>query len=246
MVATRRRCFYGCTNSRKVHFMTAASVQTVSNSSASARRAMVDSQLRTNEVNSPSLIAAIVETPREAHAPESARAAAYSDRSLPLGAGRNLNPALTTARLIAELGDISGKSVLLIGAATGYAAAILARMGARVTAVEESPTLLAMARSALAGVDDVNLVEAPLAAGAPDRGPFDALIIDGAIEQLPADLLRQLAEGAPIVTGMNDEGVTRLGRAVYASASPSIRPLSFIDLECVRLPGFAPPARFSF
>lgn len=226
--------------------MTAASVPTMSTDSAALRRAMVDSQLRTNEVNSPALIAAIAATPREAHAPQSARAAAYVDRALPLGGGRSLNPALTTARLIAELGDVAGRSILLIGAATGYAAAILAHMGARVTAVEESPALLAMAKTALAGIAGVTLVESPLTVGAPDLAPFDALIIDGAIEQLPAALLGQLAEGAPIVTGMNDAGVTRLGRANYASNSPSIRPLSFIDLECVGLPGFAPPARFSF
>ncbi|QJQ31785.1 protein-L-isoaspartate O-methyltransferase [Sphingomonas lacunae] len=226
--------------------MTAASVQAVSTDSTALRRAMVDSQLRTNEVNSPALIAAIVATPREAHAPETSRAGAYSDRALPLGGGRSLNPALTTARLIAELGNVTGRSVLLIGAATGYAAAILARLGARVTAVEESKALMDMARTALAGMAGVTLVEGQLSAGAPDLAPFDALIIDGAIEQLPAALLGQLAEGAPIVTGMNDGGVTRLGRAIYASASPSIRPLSFIDLECVRLPGFAPPERFSF
>lgn len=226
--------------------MTAASVQAVSTDSTALRRAMVDSQLRTNEVNSPALIAAIVATPREAHAPETSRAGAYSDRALPLDGGRSLNPALTTARLIAELGNVAGRSVLLIGAATGYAAAILARLGARVTAVEESKALMDMARTALAGMAGVTLVEGPLSAGAPDLAPFDALIIDGAIEQLPAALLAQLAEGAPIVTGMNDGGVTRLGRAIYASASPSIRPLSFIDLECVRLPGFAPPERFSF
>jgi protein-L-isoaspartate(D-aspartate) O-methyltransferase len=141
---------------------------------------------------------------------------------------------------------VSDRSVLLIGAATGYAAAILAHMGARVTAVEESPALLATAKTALGGIEGVTLVDASLASGAPDLAPFDALMIDGAIEQLPTALVAQLAEGAAIVTGMNDDGVTRLGRAIYASASPSIRPLSFIDLECVGLPGFAPPARFSF
>lgn len=226
--------------------MSAVSAQPLADESAAIRRAMVDSQLRTNDINDPALVAAIAATPREAHVPASIKAAAYVDRALPLGAGRALNPTLTTARLVMEAGDVAGRSVLLIGAATGYAAAILSKLGAQVTAVEESPELLAVARTVLANDDHVTLVEAPLAQGATDRGPFDILLVDGAVEQLPAALLEQLADGAPIVTGVVDQGVTRLGRATHVAGTSSVHPLSFIDLECVRLPGFAPPPRFTF
>jgi protein-L-isoaspartate(D-aspartate) O-methyltransferase len=225
--------------------MTAA-VQSASVDSAALRRAMVDTQLRTNAVNDPALVAALADTPREAHVPLALQAAAYTDRALPLGEGRALNPALTTARLIAALDGVAGRSVLLIGGATGYAAAVLARLGSRVTAVEEAPSLTAIARSALDGVDGVTLVEGPLTAGAAAAAPYDALMIDGAVEHLPAALLGQLADGAVIVTGMIDQGVTRLGRAVHVGGADSIHPMPFIDLECVRLPGFAPPPRFTF
>ena len=150
------------------------------------------------------------------------------------------------ARLISELDVVADQSILLIGAATGYAAAILARLGARVTAVEESAELLGLAQFALQGVDRVTLINAELATGAPDGAPYDALLVDGAVEQLPTSLLDQLADGAVIVTGMIDQGVTRLGRAVHVAGATSINPLPFIDLECVHLPGFAPPPRFTF
>jgi protein-L-isoaspartate(D-aspartate) O-methyltransferase len=226
--------------------MTAAFVHSAAESSSDARRAMVDSQLRTNEISDPTLLAAIAATARESHVPVAQKVAAYTDRALPLGGGRSLNPALTTARLISELDVAADQSILLIGAATGYAAAILARLGARVTAVEESAELIALAQSALQGIDRVTLVNAALPAGAPDNAPYDALMVDGSIELLPSSLLDQLADGAVIVTGIVDEGVTRLGRAVHVAGATAIHPLPFVDLECVHLPGFAPPLRFTF
>ena len=226
--------------------MTAAHAATATIDSAALRRAMVDSQLRTNDVIAPSLVAALLDTPRETHVPAAQQASAYIDRAIPLGGGRALNPALTTARLIAELGDVAGRNVLLIGAASGYAAALLSRLGACVTAVEESPALLALAGPALADTVGITLVNAPLAEGAAAHSPYDALMIDGAVELLPATLLAQLADGAPIVTGLYDQGVTRLARAVHVSGATSVHPLPFVDLECVRLPGFAPPPRFTF
>lgn len=226
--------------------MTAAFVHSAAESSSNARRAMVDSQLRTNEISDPALLTAIAATQRESHVGVAQQVAAYTDRALPLGGGRSLNPALTTARLISELDIAADQSILLIGAATGYAAAILARLGARVTAVEESAELIALAQSALQGIDRVTLVNAALPTGAPDNAPYDALMVDGAVEQLPSSLLDQLADGAIIVTGMVDDGVTRLGRAVHVAGATAIRPLPFIDLECVHLPGFAPPLRFTF
>jgi len=226
--------------------MTATSVHRAAETSAEVRRAMVDNQLRTNNINNPTIVAALATIPREPFVPANSQAAAYIDRGLPLGGGRSLNPALTTARLISELDATVDQSILLIGAATGYAAAILASLGARVTAVEESPELLATAKAALQGFDRITLVSAALPSGAPETGPYDALIIDGAVEQLPESLLSQLVDGAVIVTGMIDQGVTRLGRAVHVAGTTTIHPLPFIDLECVRLPGFAPPPRFTF
>lgn len=211
-----------------------------------ARRAMIDNQLRTNDVVDPVLVAALLATPREPFLPAHLHSAAYIDRALPLGTARALNPALTTARLIDDAAIVAGQSVLLIGGATGYCAALLARLGARVTAVEQDPELIAIARAALGNVAGVRLIEAPLTAGAPDHGPYDALIIDGAVETLPVALTGQLREGARIAAGLIDRGVSRLARGVAVAPSAAVGLVAFADLECVSLPGFAAPPRFSF
>jgi protein-L-isoaspartate(D-aspartate) O-methyltransferase len=214
--------------------------------SSAARKAMVDSQLRTNDVIDPALVAALRDVPREAFLPESLHACAYIDRALPLAGGRALNPVLTTARLIADARIAAGQSVLLIGAATGYAAAVLARLGASVTAVESDPVLLSVARAALTGTDEVELVDGPLAAGAAGHAPFDAMIVDGAVESLPVVLLDQAKPGGRIACGLIDGTVTRLARAIAVGSGQAVRPLPFADLECVHLPGFAPSPRFTF
>lgn len=214
--------------------------------SSVARRAMVDSQLRPNDVIDPALVAALRDIPREPFLPEALKASAYVDRALPMGSGRALNPVLTTARLIADVRVSAGQSVLLVGGGTGYAAAILARMGIRVTSVESDTDLLSLAREALAETSELILIEGPLADGAPNGAPYDALIIDGAVESLPVSLLAQLKSGARIACGLTDGAVTRLARAVAIGGEQAVRALPFADLECVRLPGFAPPPRFTF
>lgn len=211
-----------------------------------ARKAMIDNQVRTNDVVEPGIVAALLATAREPFLPPHLHAAAYIDRALELGHGRGLNPVLTTARLIADARIEAGQTVLLIGAATGYAAALLARLGARVVAVEEDAALLALAQSALAGRDGITLVDAPLSQGAPGSGPYDALIVDGAIETLPPALLDQLRDGARVAAGLSDRGVTRLARGVRVGTAPTIGLHAFADLECVALPGFAAPPRFTF
>ncbi len=226
--------------------MTVATLSASDPTAAMQRRAMVDSQLRTNDVNHPVLVAALLDTPREPHLPEAARAGAYIDRAIPLGHGRALNPPLTTAKLIADAGISDGQTVLLIGAATGYSAALLAAIGARVTAVEDQVDLVALGRTALGERSNIRWVEGPLAAGAPDGAPFDAMIVDGAIESLPPSLLTQLRPGARIATGVADGNVTRLARAVAIEGGSPVAPYAFADLECVHLPGFAPPPGFTF
>ncbi len=215
--------------------------------SRARREAMVASQLRTNEVIDPAVVRVVLDTPREAFVPPALREATYIDRAIPLGGGRALNPALTTARLIADAGIRPGDRVLVIGGASGYAAALIAGLGAVVTAVEEDGALVAMARAALGATGTaVELVEGPLVEGAPGHAPFDAMVVDGAIAALPAALNAQLRPGARIAFGIDDRGVTRLARAAAIAAPGTPRPVAYVDLECVALPGFAAAPSFSF
>jgi protein-L-isoaspartate(D-aspartate) O-methyltransferase len=210
---------------------------------ADMRAAMVDCQLRTNDVIDPAIVAAMGRVARERFVPEALAAVAYIDRAIALTGDRRLNPPLVTARLLVAAELNAGQSVLLVGAATGYAAALLAALGVKVTAVESEPELIAHARTALAG-DSVELVEGPLAQGAADRAPFDRIIIDGAVEFVPDALIAQLAEGGVLVCALRDGAVTRLTRGVKVGAMVVPRP--FADMDAGPLPGFARPKSFSF
>jgi len=208
------------------------------------RHAMVASQLRTTAVSDTRVVAAMATVAREGFVPAGAAAIAYRDTPVPLGHGRFLNTPLSTGRLLTEAALIREDRVLLIGAATGYTAAVLAQMGMTVTAVEVHPDLAAAARTALAGTYGVELIEGPLPAGAPDREPFDVLVVDGAVEELPADLVAQVRTEGRIVTGLVENGVTRLAagrRSAYGAGLAT-----FADHECVVLPGFARPPVFRF
>ncbi len=214
--------------------------------SAHRRQVMIDNQLRPSDVTDARVLAAIARIDREPFVPAERAAMAYADRAVPLTNARALNPALTTARMIVDLSPSAASSVLLIGAATGYAAAVLAAMGVTVTAVEEDAGLIAAARVTLADLAGVTLIEAPLSAGAATGAPFDMLLIDGCVEQIPATLLNQLRDGARIVAGMRDGAVTRIGRAARVAGVDSVALLPFADIECVSLPGFTAPRHFQF
>jgi len=208
------------------------------------RRAMVESQLRTNDVNDPAIIEAILAEPREAYLPEERRSAAYIDRAVPLGGGRALNPPLPTARLIVEAAPQTGERVLLIGAATGYAAALLARLGCDVVAVEEDAALAEQARAQLGDRANVRIETGPLASGHAKGAPYDILFIDGAAEVLDDALLSQLRIGGRAVFARVDAGITRLCIGTRTAGGFGAR--AFADVEAVPLPGFARPKAFTF
>ena len=213
-----------------------------SSSSEAMRHAMVLSQLRPNAVTDARVLAAMATTPREAYLPASVGDLAYRDAAVPIGHGRVQNPPMTTARLLTEARIRASDRVLLIGAAGGYTAAVLAEMAADVTAVESDPALLAIARDALRG--NVTLIEGPLEAGHADGGPYDVLVIDGAVEQVPEALWRQLAVEGRAVAGVVDRGVIRLAAGRRSGNGFALEP--FADLECAVLPGFAPVRSFTF
>ena len=209
-----------------------------------ARHAMVVSQLRTSAVNDPRVVQAMATVARERFVPEAVRATAYRDRLLPLANGRLMNAPLPTGRLLTEAQLRPDDKVLLIGAAAGYAAALLSRLVAHVVAVESDAALAADARAALDGDARVTLVEGPLSAGAPADAPYDVLMIDGAVPAIPDSLTEQLRPGARVVTGLVDRGVTRLASGERTEGGLGL--FDFTDCECVILPGFEAPKGFSF
>lgn len=207
---------------------------------AAARRAMVDSQLRPQAITDPLVIAAMASVPREEFVPADQKALAYMDRTVALSAGRGLSPPASLGRLLTELETRSGERALVVGAGTGYGAAVLAEMGLHVTAVESDAALLSRLRS----LTDVQVVEGPLGEGAPDAAPFDLILVDGQIEQLPDALVEQLKVGGRLGACLNEGGVPRLVAGTRSVHGFGLK--SFADAPMAPLPGFARPRVFTF
>lgn len=207
------------------------------------RRAMVASQLRTTGVADPRVLAAMGAVPRERFVPGDRVAMAYADAVVPLPGGRELNSPMALGRLLSESGLRGDERALLIGAATGYAAAVLSRLAGSVVAVEQDAELAGFARSALRG-SGVTLVEGSLCAGHPEGGPYDYVLIDGAVEHVPEAVIAQLVEGGRLATGLVEQGVMRLalGRRVGGGFGLT----TFADAASAILPGFGRPRGFDF
>ena len=212
---------------------------------ARLRRAMVDSQVRVNDVTDPRIIDAMLDIPRERFVPASRAGLAYLDEDLPLGSGRYLIEPMVLAKLVHALALTDNDRVLDVGCATGYGAALLSRLAGRVVAVEEEPELASAAKRLLAELaPGVSLVVGPLTAGAPGEGPFDAILIEGAIETVPEALVRQLEEGGRLAAVVGSGGMGRATLHVRAGRVLSQRPV--FDAAVPPLPGFALPRQFVF
>ena len=207
------------------------------------RKAMIASQLRTTGVNDPAVLAAIGEVARERFVPAERVALAYADTVVPLKDGRDLNSPMALGRLLTELAPQQGERALVIGAATGYAAAVMARLTGSVVAVEEDAELAGAARQALAGTG-VELVEAPLIAGAPQGAPYDVILIDGAVEFMPQAIVEQLKDGGRLAASILEDGVTRL--AIGRRAGEGFGMASVSDAAAAVVPGFLKPRTFTF
>ena len=207
------------------------------------RRAMVASQLRTTGVNDPRVIAAMGAVPRERFVPPERVAMAYADALVPLGQGRELNSPMALGRMLTVAGLAGTERALVIGAATGYSAAVLARLAGSVTALEQDPALAAFARTALAGTN-VGLVEGPLAQGHKAGAPYDFVLIDGAVEEVPQAIIDQVADGGEIALALAEQGVTRL--CVGRVAGRAFGTICHSDAAAAVLPGFEKPRTFSF
>jgi len=227
---------------------TAATTNSAAKDYAAARRFMVDGQIRTNKVTDERLIEALVDLPRERFVAPGLQARAYLDDDLPLGNGRYLIEPMVLARLVQTLHVQPGDKVLVVGAAGGYSAALLARLGATVTALESDATLAATARAALGAEGaTVNVVTGALKDGWAQSGPFNAILIEGAVAQVPAQLLEQLKHQGKLVTVLRENNVTT-GRAILAtrgeSGAAGTRVL--FDANTPLLPGFEPAPSFAF
>ncbi|MFC0410474.1 protein-L-isoaspartate O-methyltransferase family protein [Roseomonas elaeocarpi] len=216
-----------------------------------ARRFMVDGQIRPNKVTDPRILDAMREVPRERFVPPALAFRVMADADTPLRDGRVMMQAMTLARLLQSAAVLPGQRVLVVAAGTGYSAAVLRHIGAEVVALESNPELLAAARANLAmpaegsmasaAAAPVRVESGPLAEGWAAAAPYDAILIDGAVDAIPPALRDQLAEGGRIVGVIRAAGGA--GRAVLARRTHGSFGLTeTFDAQTARLPDFAAAA----
>jgi len=187
-----------------------------------ARKAMVDSQLRTSGVNAEPVLRRMAEVARERIVPEAARGSAYIDRAIALGGGRQLAAPVVHGMMLQEARPGPADKALLVDGGSGYLAELL--------------------RPLVGSLEVVSPAEA--VASSRKGGDFTLLLVDGAVEQLPDALSRRLAEGARAVAGLVDNGITRL--AIGRKAAGTIALLPLAELGIPVLPEFAAPKGWSF
>lgn len=182
---------------------------------AARRRIMVDTQVRPADVTAYPIIDAMLQVPRETFVPDHLREAAYAGETLDLGGGRVILEPRTLAKMLEALDIRDNELVLDIGAGLGYSAAVAAHLAEAVIAVEEDEPMAGDAQDLLAqaGADNAVVHAGPLAAGAAEMGPFDVIMIEGGVEELPQALLDQLKDGGRIACLFMDGalGAVRVG-----------------------------------
>ena len=192
---------------------------TADEGTAAARRAMTDRQLRVSGINDAAILAAFLAVPREDFVPEARRAVAYADRAVELAGGEVLAPALTYGQMLTAAQPLTEDSVLVIGAPGGYLAALAEKLCDRVTLC-------------------------PVAGDWAAAGPHSLVLIDGAIEVVPAALAGVVSAEGRVVTGMIERGVTRLalGRKVGDTLAFTV----LAEADFTPLAAFAAVSQWSF
>ena len=167
-----------------------------------ARAAMVAHQLRARGVTDERVLEAMSAVPREAFVPETSRRHAYADEALPIEAGQTISQPLMVAKMTEHLAVKPGDRILEIGAGSGYQAAILGWLGARVTSLERQAALIEPARQRIEDLglsDSVEIREADGSLGDPAGAPWDGIIVTAAAPEIPDTLRDQLADGGRLV-----------------------------------------------
>jgi protein-L-isoaspartate(D-aspartate) O-methyltransferase len=214
---------------------------------ATARRRMVDGQVRVNNVTDLDVITAMLELPRESFVPAAQAPIVYSDGEIRIDAGRSLLTPMVLAKLVQEAGVEPGGRVLDVACGMGYSSALLARLGANVVALEDDAERERRCAEALARVraENVTVVRGPLDAGWPELAPYDVILVNGRLEVEPLRLFEQLKEDGRLL-GVFGSGP--LGKAtIYRREKGEVgggRPL--FDAAAPVLPAFARPPAFVF
>jgi protein-L-isoaspartate(D-aspartate) O-methyltransferase len=212
-----------------------------------ARRRMVNSQVRTNDVTDLRLQEALETIPREVFLPAALRGQAYVERELAYAPGRALLTVRDFAKLAGAAEPRAGDLALNAAAGCGYSAAVLAQLVDMVVAVESDEKLAAAAQENLTklGVSNAAVLACDSTKGAPDQGPYDLIFIDGAVEVRPDALLAQLKDGGRLAAIQRIRGVPR--GVIYRRSGDAFACSEKFDATTKTvLPGFEAKKSFVF
>ncbi len=214
---------------------------------AAVRHTMVESQLRTNEVSEPRLVAALEAVPREAFVPEPLRGIAYVDEDLEVAPARFLMEPRVLALLIQAASLDAADVVLDVGCLSGYSTALLACLADTVVGLESDADLARRADELMStlGVDNAAVVTGLLAEGYAKQAPYDVILIGGAVPEVPPALIDQLAEGGRLLTILRPPGA--VGRAaLMLRRHGQVSTRALFDAAVPALPGFERNPSFVF
>jgi protein-L-isoaspartate(D-aspartate) O-methyltransferase len=213
-----------------------------------ARLNMVESQIRTNKVTDEGVIAAFEATPREVFVPRAKRGIAYVDEAIDIGSGRYMLEPMVLARLLQTALPAKGDLALDIGCGTGYATAILSKMVSTVVGIDDNADLVASGNACLSElvIENAALVEGALTDGYAKGGPYNVILINGAVDEIPDTVFDQLADGGRLVT-VKGGSLNRPGLAMlYEKYDGRVAHRILFDAGTPALPGFKKAAGFVF
>jgi protein-L-isoaspartate(D-aspartate) O-methyltransferase len=214
---------------------------------AASRTAMVDRQVRPSDVTRFAIIEAMLWAPRERFVPRAQRDVAYADAPIPLGSARWLLEPRNFAKMLEEADVRDTDLVLDVGSGLGYSTAVISRLAAAVVALESDPDMARAASETLESLERDNVLShvGPLHEGAPDNGPYDVIMVQGAVATAPQGLLEQLKPGGRLIAivGVGPHGQARLFRR---SAGGGFSSSWVFDATATVLPGFDNQPVFEF
>ena len=215
---------------------------------AAARQTMVDCQIRPNRDTDPLVLEAMEQVPRDRFVPKALQGVAYADETLNLGGGRVVLAPMVLARMLQALNVDVTDSALDVACGLGYSTAVLARLASSVVGVESDSALVDQAVSTLndLSVDNAAVLAGSVTEGLPSQGPFNVILINGAVQDVPRALLRQLADGGRLVAVVRPPD-GRQGEAVlYTRSGDSFGHRPLFDANAPVLPEFVAQPTFTF
>lgn len=215
---------------------------------ATARRHMVEGQIKPNRVTDVALMERFSVVPREKFVPGPLRASAYVDEDLPIGDGRYLMEPMVLARLMDAAAISEDDLVLSIGAGTGYGVAVMASLASTVVGIDSDGRFVARAGETLSDleIDNAVVLEGDLTVGYPDQAPFDVILFEGAVAEVPSAVFEQLSDKGRLLAVVND-GSGGLGEAtIWIRTAAGLGRRTLFEAGTPHLPGLTPEPAFEF